>query len=190
MSELGYLKNRRKGGYTFYGSKETKDKFDQALLNYYNTLPGFLKVEENNKINNKMTEVLYVKLTDVPKTDTRKDFIRKFIRGKFASYSNEDCTKLQCESGRFRSITELHQIVLSRFPKTSFEAIIRIVRDLINEENPVTMVYCRTVEKVVLMYLDKATSGYVSDYSRKNLYNNKGTDGYSLSDYEQLINKI
>jgi len=148
------------------------------------------KIEENNKINNEMTEVLYVKLTDVPKTDTRKDFIRKFIRGKFASYSNEDCTKLQCESGRFRSITELHQIVLSRFPKTSFEAIIRIVRDLINEENPFTMVYCTTVEKVVLKYLGKATSSYISDYSRSNYYTVKGTDGYSLSDYEQLINKI
>ena len=189
MSDLIIGKGRR-NNYIFYGSKETKDKFDEAILNYYNTLPGFLKVEENNKINNEMTEVLYVKLTDVPKTDTRKDFIRKFIRGKFASYSNEDCTKLQCDSGRFRSITELHQIVLSRFPKTSFEAIIRIVRDLINEENPFTMVYCTTVEKVVLKYLGKATSSYISDYSRNNYYTVKGTDGYSLCDYEQLINKI
>jgi len=180
--------------------EKAKEQFDKAVLDYINNTYKykvdkygqitFSKVEENNKINNEMTEVLYVKLTDVPKTDTRKDFIRKFIRGKFASYSNSDCTELQCESGRFRSITELHQIVLSRFPKTSFEAIIRIVRDLINEDNPISMVWCTKVNKVVLMYLDKSTREYMTDYSRKNYLNTKGIDGYSLNDYEQLINKI
>lgn len=133
---------------------------------------------------------IYVKLSDIRSTSTRKDFIRRFIRGKFSTYNDEECNIIQCEENRFRSITELHQIVLSRFPNTSFEAILRIVRDLINEEHPVSMVWCTQVNKVVLKYLDSGTRRYLTDYSRKNYYDVKGVDNYSLRDYETIINKI
>lgn len=135
-------------------------------------------------------EVLYIKESDIPKTNTRIELLRKFINLKPATYSNESFDDLQCERGRFRSITELHQIVLSRFPKTSFEAILRIIKDLIREDKAITMVWCTQVNKVVLKYLDEATQAYISDYSLKNYYDKKGVDGYSLADYNEILIKL
>jgi len=134
--------------------------------------------------------VLYVKPSDIETTSTRKDLIRKFFRGKYRTYNDEQCTQLQCESGRFRSVTELYQIVLSRFPKTTFNAILRIIRDLIKEDANIAMIYCTQVNKVVLKYFDSATRTYMSNYSRSNYYDKKGEDDYSLSDYEQIINNL
>ncbi len=133
---------------------------------------------------------LFVKQSDVPATNTRKDFVRRFLRGKFESYSDENYNNLQCEKGRYRSITEVHQIVVSRFPRTSFEAILRIVRDLINEENPISMIWCTQVNKVVLRYYDRATRTYMTNHSRERYFNSKGVDGYSLADYEKMINEL
>lgn len=135
-------------------------------------------------------EKIFIKTSDIINSNTRKDFVRKFLRGRFETFEDESCTKLQCEKGKFRSITELHQIVLSRFPKTSFEAILRIVRDLINEENPVSMIWCTQVKKVVLRYYDRATRNYITSYSRDRYYNSKGIDGFSLSDYEKMLNNL
>jgi len=138
-----------------------------------------------------METKLYVKLEDVPKTKFRKDFIKKFLKGKVInSYSDADCNILQCEGGRFRSITELHQMCQARFPKTSFEAIVRIVKELIDEDACVSMVWCTQINKVVLKYFDRATKSYMTKMSRENYYNSKGVDGYSLSDYEQIIDKL
>jgi len=137
-----------------------------------------------------MSNQIFVKESDVPLTDTRKDFVRRFLRGRFESYSDERHTRLQCEKGKYRSITEIHQIVLSRFPKTSFEAILRIVRDLINEDNPVSMIWCTQVNKVVLRYYDRATRTYMTSYSRDKYLNSKGVDGYSLADYERMLQEL
>ncbi len=137
-----------------------------------------------------MNNPLFVKESDVQPTNTRKDFVRQFLRGKFESYSDEQCNRLQCDKGRYRSITEIHQIVLGRFPKTSFQAILRIVRDLINEDNPVSMIWCTQVNKVVLRYYDKATRSYMTSYSRDRYLTSKGVDGYSLADYERMLQQL
>lgn len=134
---------------------------------------------------------LYIKLTDIPKTNTRKEFLRRFTQGKaYRSYYDEDCTEIQCKSGAYRSITELHRLTLSRFPKTSLEAIVRIIRDLIDENGCIRMVYCNDVCKVVVRLYDKATNQYISDFSREKFYETKGVDGYSLSDYEKIIKNL
>lgn len=136
-------------------------------------------------------EKIYVKFSDVPKTKTRKAFIRNFINAvSFPSYSDEECTIEQCSKNRYRSITELHQMTLVRFPKTSFEAVIRIIKELIDEDAKIAMIYCTQVNKVVLRYYDKATHKYITSYSRDNHYTTKGVDGYSLKDYEEIINKL
>lgn len=136
-------------------------------------------------------EKIFVKETDIPKTSTRQDFIRQFLKIKPSSYNDENYTNLQCESGRFRSITELHEVVKSRFPVTSFEAILRIVKTLIDEEGAgVSMVYCTQVNKVVLRYFNKSTKKYITSFSRDNYYKTKGVDGYSLEDYEKMIEKL
>lgn len=130
---------------------------------------------------------IYVKLDDVPETRTRKDLVRRFLnKTSPRSYSDAACTILQCDYGKYRSITELHEIVMSRFPKTTFDAMIRIVGELIAEDAGVSMVYCTQVNKVVLKYFDRPTRTYMTDYSRKNFLTKKGVDGYSLNDYEKI----
>jgi hypothetical protein len=130
---------------------------------------------------------LYVKETEVPQTETRKRFIRVFLQGTSpVSYSNPECTLVQCEKGKFRSITEIHQLTLSRFPKTTFEGVVRIIYSLIEEDANIVMVYCTQVNKVVLKYYSNSAKQYISDYSRKNFFTKTGVDGYSLKDYETI----
>lgn len=134
---------------------------------------------------------IYVKEADVPLTKTRKGFIREFLKGRaFTSYKDSAFRTVQCNSGKNRSITEIHQMTLSRFPKTSFDAVLRIIRDLIVEDACVTMTYCTTINKVVLMYTSKATKSYMSTSARSNYYKREGVDGYTLEQYETAINNL
>lgn len=135
--------------------------------------------------------LIYVPESEVPLTSTRKDLVRRFIRGKsYRTYNDSQCTQLQCEKGKFRSVTEIHLMVMSRFPKTSLEAIVRIINELIEEDACITMVWCTQVNKVVLKYYDRATKEYMSSFSRKNYYTSKGVDGYSLKDFEEIKNNL
>lgn len=169
-------------------------KYEQFTIEYLEYALSGLRNDniQNDKIeiNNKMSDKLYVKESAVPKTNTRIAFVRKFIESKAPSYYDKDCTSVQCSSGRYRSITELHQIVLSRFPKTSFEAIVRIVRDLIQDAKPICMCYCTTINKVVLYYTDNATRQYVTDHSTKHYLDKEGLDAYSLNDYLTMMENI
>lgn len=134
---------------------------------------------------------IYIKESDIPKTKTRTDLVRKFLRGvKYNSYFDELCTKLQCEGGRYRSISELHEIVKSRFPNTSLNAMIRIIYQLIEKDKHVVLVYCTTVRKVVVKYEPNSASNWISDYSRKKYLTIVGDDGYSLKDYEDIKNNL
>ena len=144
-------------------------------------------------------DIIYIKESDVPLTRTRKDFVRKFLRGNFIpSYSDPDCKNLQCggknkdnpKHNAFRSITELHAIVCSRFPVTSLKAIVKIIYEIIAEENAVILVWCNQIEKVVVKYVPNKTAKWISDYSLQNNLNNKGVDGYSLKDFEDIKNSL
>lgn len=136
-------------------------------------------------------DTLYVKTTDIPVTKYRKSFIKQFLRGKvIPSYSDKSCVNLQCEGNKFRSVTEIYSMTLSRFPKTSFNAILKIIKELIDEDEKVTMVWCTQINKVVLKYLDESTKNYISKASRSNYYNSKGVDGFSLADYEEIIENL
>jgi len=84
---------------------------------------------------NQNNNVIYVKLSDVPNTTTRKQMVRYFLRGKaYQTYSDAACTVPQCKAVANRSVTELLQIVRSRFPVTSLEAIVRILKEFIQED--------------------------------------------------------
>lgn len=135
--------------------------------------------------------VIYVKETDIPVTKTRQALIKLFITNKgYQTFTDKNCTQIQCEKGRFRSITELYQMVLSRFPHTTFDAILRIVDDLIKKEKGFIMIYCSTINKVVLRYIKNETCEMISEYSRSNYYNKEGVDGSSLEKYEKRIQQI
>lgn len=137
--------------------------------------------------------MIYVKEEDVPKTETRKDLIRKFFRGQIIpSYTNPECTNLQCDGkgesgkGSSRSITELHEIVKSRFPVTSLKAIIKIIYQIMEEDKSVILVWCKKINKVVVKYENNKSANWITSYSRKNYFTTKGEDGYSLEDFEEI----
>lgn len=136
-------------------------------------------------------ELIYIKESDIPLGKTRQDLIRKFLRGvSYTSYSNPECTEVQCNNGKYRSLTELHAIVCSRFPKTSFEAIIRIVFEMIEKENSIVLVYCTTVNKVVVKYEPNKAARWISVYSEKNYSDNIGVDGYSLNSIKKIKDNL
>lgn len=141
--------------------------------------------------------MIYVKESDVPKTKTRKNFIKKFLTGKkIPSYSDSEFKVLQCNGkgenaiGASRSVTELWELTKSRFPATSLNSIIKILFEIIKEDSSIILVWCNKIQKVVVKYEPNASAKWITDYSIKNYYNNKGVDGYSLADYNEIKSKL
>ena len=143
----------------------------------------------------KNENLIYVKESDVPITTNRKQLLRYFLRGKsIPTYSDPECTKLQCDGkgqdskiNAFRSITDLHMIVKARFPITSLEGVVKIIFDFIREDKAVILVWCNMIKKVTVKYYNNGNASYMSRHAKKNYYNTKGVDGYSLADYEKMI---
>lgn len=102
-------------------------------------------------------ENIYIKESDIPATKHRKTFIKKLIMQKgVITYSDENCTKIQCDNrSAYRSISELHIIVKTRFKITSLKALIKIIRSIIEEEKCIALVWCTQIEKVVVKYTKK-----------------------------------
>jgi len=140
----------------------------------------------------KKTELIYVKLSDIPATKTRKGFIKKILTSKgVLTYIDEECTKVQCaKKSAFRSVSELHLIVISRFKFTSLEALLKILKEIIDEEECVALIWCTQIHKVVVKYQENTPKEYITQYSKSNYYDTKGVDGWSLKDYETIINKL
>jgi hypothetical protein len=138
------------------------------------------------------TNLIYVRLGDIPATKTRKGFIKKLLTSKgVLTYLDEDCSKLQCaKKGAFRSVSELHLIVRSRFKFTSLEALLKILKEIIDEEKCVALIWCTQIHKVVVKYQENTPKEYITQYSKSNHYESKGVDGWSLKDYEEIINKL
>ena len=141
--------------------------------------------------------MIYVKEEDVPKTKTRKNFIKKFLTGKkISSYEDSQFTIIQCNGegenvdGASRSITELWELTKSRFPFTSMKAMVKILFELIEEDKSVVLVWCNQIQKVVVKYVPNTSAQWISIYSLKNHYTKKGVDGYSLSDYNEIKDKL
>jgi len=134
---------------------------------------------------------IFVKTSDVPLTKTRQQFIRAFLVNKaMVTYHNLSCTQTECYAGKNRSITDIHRITLSRFPKTSFDAIVRIIKDLIDHDALFRMTYCTQINKVVLMYVSESRREYSSPYADKNYIDTKGVDGYTLRDFKTEIENL
>ena len=141
--------------------------------------------------------MIFVKEEDIPKTKTRKNFIKKFLTGKqIPSYEDPKFTIVQCNGkgenidGASRSVTELWELTKSRFPYTSLRAMIKILFELIEEDKSVVLVWCGTIQKVVVKYVPNTSAKWITDYSLKNHYTKKGVDGYSLEDYNEIKNNL
>ena len=140
----------------------------------------------------KNQEPIYVKLSDIPETKTRKGFIKKILLSHgVITYKDKECTKVQCaKKDAFRSVSELHMIVRSRFKYTSLESLMKIIKEIIDEEKCVALIWCTRIHKVVVKYQPNVPKAYVTVYSKSNFYKTKGIDGMSLEDYERIINGL
>lgn len=136
--------------------------------------------------------VIYISFEDIPITKNRKHFIKQIITNKgFVTYSDEKCTKIQCDKKTaYRSISELLQIVRSRYKITSLNAVVKLLKELIDENNPIAFVWCTQINKVVVKYVSNTPGNYITSFSRDKYYESVGVDGYSLKDYEDIINKL
>lgn len=142
-------------------------------------------------MNQNNQEIIYVSLNDVPLTSTRKQLVRYFLRGKaYLTYSNKECNVEQCKSTANRSITDLHKIIMSRFPKTTFESVLKIVKQFMEEDKSVILVWCTQINKPVIKFVNNKSADWISKHSKNNYYTVKGVDGYSLADYEEMMNKL
>lgn len=136
-----------------------------------------------------MNKLIYIKESDIPLTKHRKSFIKKIITEKGAvTYEDKECTIIQCnKKSAYRSISELHLIVKSRFKLTSLRTLVKTLTELSEEDKRIALVYCTQINKVVVKYVKNCPTNYgISNYSRNNFYDQKGVDGYSLRDYEEL----
>jgi hypothetical protein len=140
----------------------------------------------------KKIDLIYVKLNDIPETKTRKGFIKKILTSKgVLTYTDEGCTQVQCaKKGAFRSVSELHLIVRSRFNLTSLKALLKILKEIIDEEQCVALIWCTQIHKVVVKYQENVPKEYITQYSKSNFYETKGVDGWSLKDYNDIINQL
>lgn len=135
--------------------------------------------------------VIYISESDVPSTTTRKQLMRYFLRGKtYKSYTDAACTQLHCKASTNRSITDLLAIVRSRFPKTSLETVVRILREFMLEDKAVILVWCTQIKKVVIRCINNPSAEWISSASRNNYYTGKGVDGYSLKDFEEMMQAL
>lgn len=142
-----------------------------------------MKTIENNKIK------IFVKLEDVPKTNTRIDFVEQFLKGKFKTYSDEEGTETQCNKNQYRSVSELYYMTLTRFPKTSFNGFLKVIQKLIKKNKNVVLVYCTMINKVVLRYTDNSSAQYITKYSMERYFDTKGTDEISLQKLQKIFTK-
>jgi len=137
-------------------------------------------------------ENIYIKESDIPTSKYRKTLLKAFITQQgVITYSDPECTIIQCENKKaYRSISELHIIVKTRFKFTSLNAVIKILKEIISEEKCIAVVWCTQINKVVVKYMKNVDATYITSYSKDRYYNVKGVDGYSLSDYEKLYNAL
>lgn len=135
---------------------------------------------------------IFVKESDIPLTKFRKQFIKKLIiQEGVITYSDKECEIVQCDKKKaYRSITELHIIVSTRFKFTSLKAVVKIIKEIIEEEKCIALVWCTVINKVVVKYQPNVPSEYITDYSRSRYLDSKGEDGYSLKDFENIIKAL
>lgn len=121
---------------------------------------------------------------------TRKELLKYVLCERPATYSDPANTFLVCDSNRNRSITDLQEICNGYFKVTSLKAVVRIIKELIDNDLKSSFIYCTTVNKVVILNDATYRENYIMRFSRRNHYYDKGVDGYSLEDFENIINNL
>jgi hypothetical protein len=107
------------------------------------------------------------------KLELVKVLLKKFLMvKKISSYENPEFTIIQCDGkgenvdGASRSITELWELTKSRFPATSMKAMVKILFEIIQEDQSVVLVWCDKF-KSSCKYVLNTSAQWITNYSVK-----------------------
>jgi hypothetical protein len=106
------------------------------------------------------------------KLELVKVLLKKFLMvKKISSYENPEFTIIQCDGkgenvdGASRSI-ELWELTKSRFPATSMKAMVKILFEIIQEDQSVVLVWCDKF-KSSCKYVLNTSAQWITNYSVK-----------------------
>ena len=118
------------------------------------------------------------------------NFLKRYFRSlTLSTFFDEDCSKLQCSSGKNRSIDEMLIIVKTEYPKSHNKDIYKAFRKLLlehevrNEDAKLSLLFCKDIEKWVFMkYKHNCNTRYILKYSDSDLktdFKGKGKESYN-----------
>ena len=136
---------------------------------------------------------IYVKFAEENKPKTVREFLHKFFSSykeqylrNVKTYSDKECTILQCNSDKYRSFDDIFELVKTYYPTVSIGTIFKILLTLKPEHNQSTynlfMMSCKDIKKINCLYVkfkgDKVTNysdiiqnvSYDSNYTYKELF--------------------
>ena len=136
---------------------------------------------------------IYVKFAEENKPKTVREFLHKFFSSykeqylrNVKTYSDKECTILQCNSDKYRSFDDIFELVKTYYPTVSIGTIFKILLTLKPEHNQSTynlfMMSCSDIKKINCLYVkfkgDKVTNysdiiqnvSYDSNYTYKELF--------------------
>ena len=136
---------------------------------------------------------IYVKFAEESKPKTVRKFLHKFFSSykeqylrNVKTYSNKECTILQCDSDKYRSFDDIFELVKTYYPTVSIGTIFKILLTLKPEHNQSTynlfMMSCSGIKKINCLYVkfkgDKVknysdiiqNTSYDSNYTYKELF--------------------
>ena len=139
---------------------------------------------------------IYVKFAEESKPKTVREFLHKFFSSykeqylrNVKTYSNKECTILQCNADKYRSFDDIFELVKTYYPTVSIGTIFKILLTLKPKHNDIVynlfMMSCKDIKKINCLYV-KFQGNNVKNY--KEIISNTTYD--SNYKYEELFNMI
>ena len=136
---------------------------------------------------------IYVKFAEESKPKTVREFLHKFFSSykdqylrNVKTYSNKECTILQCDSDKYRSFDDIFELVKTYYPTVSIGTIFKILLTLKPKHDGTVynlfMMSCSGIKKINCLYVkfkgDKVknysdimqNASYDSNYTYKELF--------------------
>ena len=136
---------------------------------------------------------IYVKFAEESKPKTVREFLHKFFSSykdqylrNVKTYSNKECTILQCNINKYRSFDDIFELVKTYYPTVSIGTIFRILLTLKPKHDDIVynlfMMSCSDIKKINCLYVkfkgDKVknysdiihNTSYDSNYTYKELF--------------------
>ena len=118
---------------------------------------------------------IYVKFAEENKPKTVREFLNKFFSShkenyirNVETYSDKECTILQCKADKYRSFDDIFELVKTYYPIVSIGTIFKILLTLKPEHNQSTynlfMMSCSGIKKINCLYV-KFKGNKVTNYS-------------------------